>query len=1620
MNQRDRIRGSWMIRFTKFALLALAAASLTPTPSAAQDSSEPLLVNYGIWAAPRQGDNDHAQVIYLSVPATTAEKLYVRIFDPDTGGAYDLVQGRSNTRMRYAVFGGADAFVPPTAATEKITEPERSAGELLGEATYGADRKTDGKWVTIAEVDPAQGDHAGDRIIYRLLVEGTNGDDGNVYDVTLSTDANDNVAPDGMRLFSYTTSARMPRRGVITELRFVVPDDATSITVGNFDAAAGEAFLTTKFVSYPLEASGQGDWAVTTVPIRPNDRGKMAAVTLSGGREYPNDATFYVTTSTGEPIPFELPPRIFDLNGRPTAFGVSYDMGTCTTVKFSGAVSSDPEGDPLTYVWYFGDGESQAAITATHQYQKEGHFTAILEVFDNAPQLGNGSAYNVPVFVKNPPVAASDKRTLVAAGETNTFDGAPSSARAWNIARQEWDFGDGTKVDGASVTHAYAEPGTYTVKHTVVDDSDHRCNTAAEEFDVRVNAKPVAAAGSDRRISIGEETVFDAGASTDPDGSIVSYEWDFGDGTTATGKTVRHSYAAPATYTVTLHIRDDSDVANSGDTDTLTVVVNDPPIAKAGEDQSVAIDEPVHFDAGASFDPDGNLIAYEWNFGDGTTGGGATTSHAYAKSGVYTVTLTVTDDSTTGTSTAVDTLWVRVNEPPVAHAGPDRLVTASLITFDGTRSTDLDDKVARYEWDFGDGGTGSGPTPTHVYAKPGTYEVKLTVTDASGTIRSSASDTMQVIVNARPIADAGPDLIGAPGETLTFQGSRSLDPDGSIAAYQWDFRDGGTATGQVVRHAFAKPGTYLVRLKVIDNTGQDEAVDYAEAVAFINEQPVAVAGPDIAAAPGQEVKFSARDSFDKDGQLISYRWDFSDLDEPIEGAEITRTFEKPGVYAAQLTVTDDSGAANALATDTVQIAVNHQPVADAGPDIFTDQTTITFDGTRSVDGDGNALAYSWDFGDGATGQGPVVTHTYDQGGTYPVVLKVDDGTGLANAIASTAIELKINRAPVAVAGENQRVCTGDIIVLDGSRSYDPESGVLRYAWSFGDGTASDIVNPTKTYSKGGTYPVKLRVKDDSGLPNDTNMSEIAIRVDQGPVADAGKDIRACAKTEVSFDGSGSTDIDGVVNNFTWDFGDGNLGGGETPTHIYDRPGVYRVFLNIEGEKAGICNSTSQDEVEVTIVEGPVAVVDAPSAVPIAETVTFDGSQSYMTDGKITDWQWDFGDGETASGVKVTHRYATAGTYTVSLSLESDSTSPTCQQVSTQHLITINAPPVADAGPDRHAAVDEAVVFDAGRSRDPDGGIVSYQWDFGDGETAEGIEARHRYREAGTYQAKLTVRDQADLANSTATDVAMVTVNPEPAPAIDGPAVACVAEGVTWQAGGLGDLATYAWDFGDGGKAEGAKATHAYSRPGWYSLALLGDDGHGQANSRQQATRIVHVNQPPDAEAGPDQMVCPGDVVAFDASASADADGKISAYRWDFGDGQTAEGAKVSHAFAKPGTYQVTLTVVDDAGSSCSAITDTMTVMVNATPIADAGPDREVWIGGANDAILLDGSASRDPDGQALSHSWQIGNGAGEIGERVRHTLTTAGKIPVTLTVADTSGLACGTASTTVTLTARQR
>ncbi len=180
-------------------------------------------------------------------------------------------------------------------------------------------------------------------------------------------------------------------------------------------------------------------------------------------------------------------------------------------------------------------------------------------------------------------------------------------------------------------------------------------------------------------------------------------------------------------------------------------------------------------------------------------------------------------------------------------------------------------------------------------------------------------------------------------------------------------------------------------------------------------------------------------------------------------------------------------------------------------------------------------------------------------------------------------------------------------------------------------------------------------------------------------------------------------------------------------------------------------------------------------------------------------------------------------------------------------------------------------------------------------------------------------------------------------------------------------------------------SHAYETHGKYLVTLIADDGSGVSNCRDEANELIIVNHPPLADGGPDRIVCPGETVTFDGSDSADPDSKSLTYNWDFGDGNMAEGAEVTHVFDKHGRYKACLTVTDDSGTPCGTSKDMILVKVNTLPVADAGPDKEAFVGGAHDAVLFDASGSYDPDGDPLSCYWDFGDGTHEPGVRVFHT-----------------------------------
>lgn len=271
--------------------------------------------------------------------------------------------------------------------------------------------------------------------------------------------------------------------------------------------------------------------------------------------------------------------------------------------------------------------------------------------------------------------------------------------------------------------------------------------------------------------------------STDPDGDeIVNYRWDFGDGTTAVGPIVSHTYPDARNYTVTLVVSDGKvDSAPA----TLEVAIFDrAPVANAGGPYSGAKNAAIRFDGTASSDGDGDPLTYSWSFGDGTTGTGPTPTHAYARAGVYTVSLVVNDGSVDSTPPARAQVSVTNTAPLAQLSGPASGFKLTALTWNGSGSSDANGDALSYRWDFGDGSTATTTTPTttHSYAAVGAYRVTLSVNDGEA---SSASATANVAIQSRPpIANAGPDQTVAQRANVRLNGASS-DPDGTIVGVRW-------------------------------------------------------------------------------------------------------------------------------------------------------------------------------------------------------------------------------------------------------------------------------------------------------------------------------------------------------------------------------------------------------------------------------------------------------------------------------------------------------------------------------------------------------------------------------------------------------------------------------------------------------------------------------------------------------------------------------------------------------------------------------------------------------------------------------------------------------------------
>ena len=813
---------------------------------------------------------------------------------------------------------------------------------------------------------------------------------------------------------------------------------------------------------------------------------------------------------------------------------------------------------------------------------------------------------------------------------------------------------------------------------------------------VSIDPKPVAdfTAGI---VCFGQQTMFQD-ASVLASGSINSWNWNFGDGNTSSIQNPTHSYNSPGVFNVSLIV-----YTTSGCSDTISgsVQVLDVPVADFVT-QNVCEGSAVGFIDASQLNSSG-FSGYDWSFGDGATDTLQNPVHTYASAGTFNVTLVLTSD--VGCSATV-THPVTVYPMPVAAATAPAVCNGTPVVFSNNSSVS-GGSISNIYWNFDDGGSSNLNSPSHLYGNDGTYNVLLMVTSDQGCIDSAS---VQVIIHPLPVASfTHTDACFNQQVQLTDQSSVS---SGSISSWMWNFGDGITASTQNPFHNYTTPGSYPVILAVTSNNG---CVDSSSATINVFGMPVAdFAGSNECA--GVTSEFFNQSNI-AGGGTLQCLWDFGDgTTSNLQNPQ--HNYTDPGVYTVSLVVSSQFGCSDSIAK---AITIYNSPVADFTALSVCDESPVNFtDLSSSVSG--VISSWDWNLGDGTTSVSANPYHYYSAPGTYAVTLTVTSIFGCTGTVTDS-IDIFSLPEPVITANSN---CIYDPVTFNNITAAG-DTATYQYAWTFGDGQTSGQADPSHLYAAPGSYNVSLTMTNSNGC-----VATASSVVDLNPAPEAGFQFsNGCASTGVTFTNS-STIASGSIAGYNWDFGDGSAGSTSlNPVHVFDSAGVYTVTL-IAISDNGCVDTVSQ---EITVFPTPVSnfiYSQAAGCGPL--TISFTDS-SFIASGYITNWDWDFGNGETSQLQNPTTVYTTSGTYGVTLTVTSNMG---CEQTFTQpNIITIYPGPEANFTPDPYQTTILNPVFNFNNLS---AGANVYSWNFGDGSNSTAFEPTHTYQDTGTYEVLLWVQN----------------------------------------------------------------------------------------------------------------------------------------------------------------------------------------------------------------------------------------------------------------------------------------
>jgi hypothetical protein len=300
----------FIISFILIGRIALFSQS-----APAVDENIPYLMTFGGNALTSWGDDDFCQVFYCIIPPSQTDPVYIRVYDPDTGGDLDELKGEFNTVVNFSIYGGNDCWSDTTAQGLNKTGNYKS-GYLLASKSFGVDPKYDKKWFTFGPFNPSEGKYVeklGGRV-FNVIAQGISGDDGNIYKYFLSTSPVENVAVEGGNWFTYKYHFRFSDdQKHVCQIYPFADDKTISIQVSNFDwdnDGTIRIFSVAKNGIF-CDVSGEDNWIVREFPIVAEEKNSTIEIQFTKNQTVQvrnNNVVIIVRNQYGISLPFYVVP----------------------------------------------------------------------------------------------------------------------------------------------------------------------------------------------------------------------------------------------------------------------------------------------------------------------------------------------------------------------------------------------------------------------------------------------------------------------------------------------------------------------------------------------------------------------------------------------------------------------------------------------------------------------------------------------------------------------------------------------------------------------------------------------------------------------------------------------------------------------------------------------------------------------------------------------------------------------------------------------------------------------------------------------------------------------------------------------------------------------------------------------------------------------------------------------------------------------------------------------------------------------------------------------------------------------------------------------------------------